>query len=108
MAPGHPQEQTAEDDGADIAAFRREAASHNVNDETLLATDYLNHFNEIAMILELLVDCPDCIDEAKEWRPKTYEEHFNDSGFSAKEFVIAAYTHAPACYASRSTTRFRP
>ena len=63
-----------------------------------MATDYLNHFNEIAMILELLVDCPDCIDEAKEWRPKTYEEHFNDSSFSAKKFVIAAYAHSPACY----------
>ena len=98
MAPGLPQEQPAENGDADIAALRREAASHNVNEETLLATDYLNHFNEIAMILELLADCPDCIDEAKEWQPKTYKDHFNDSGFSAKEFMIAAYTHAPARY----------
>ncbi len=83
---------------ADVDAFRREAAAHNVNEETLLATDYLNHFNEVAMILELVADCPDCIDEAKDWRPKSYEEHFRDSGFSAKDFVIAAYAHAPACY----------
>lgn len=98
MAPGHPQEPSTENSEPDIAEIRRTAASHNVNEETLLATDYLNHFNEIAMILELLADCPECIDEAKEWRPKTYEEHFNDSGFSAKEFVIATYAHAPASY----------
>ena len=85
-------------DSAHLEALRRDAASHNVNEETLLATDYLNHFNEIAMILELVADCPDCIDEAKEWQPKSYPDHFNDSGFSAKEFVIEAYNAAPDCY----------
>ncbi len=96
MAPS--TENKSDNGSADLAALRSEAASHNVNEETLLATDYLNHFNEIAMILELVADCPDCIDEAKEWQPKSYPDHFNDSGFSAKEFVIKAYDAAPDCY----------
>ena len=98
MTPDHILEEQASRLDAHIAQLRRQASSHNVNEETLLATDYLNHFNEIAMILELLADCPDCIDEAKEWQPKTYDAHFRDSGFSAKEFVIEAYEHAPARY----------
>lgn len=70
----------------------------NINEKTFLATDYLNHFNEIVMLLELVPDMPDCLEDAKEWVPKTYPEHFRDSGFSDKELAILAYEHAPARY----------
>ncbi len=48
----------------------------NVNDDTYLATDYLNHFNEIVMLLEMIPDMPDILEDAKEWRPKSYDQHF--------------------------------
>ncbi|MBF0269814.1 MAG: hypothetical protein HQL44_14610 [Alphaproteobacteria bacterium] len=76
--------------------WRQKVSGANINPQTLLATDYLNHFNEIVMMLEMLPDCPECIEEAKEWHPKTYPEHFQDSGFKDKELAIEAYNHVPS------------
>ena len=70
----------------------------NINETTLLATDYLNHFNEIIMVLELVPDMPDCLEEAREWAPKSYQEHFRDSAFTDKELAILAYENAPEAY----------
>jgi len=67
----------------------------NINPETLLATDYLNHFNEIIMLLELVPSMPECFDDAMEWAPKSYEVHFRDSAFTDKELAILAYFNAP-------------
>ncbi len=67
----------------------------NINQETLLATDYLNHFNEIIMLLEMVPMMPDCLEDAKAWVPKSYEEHFRDSAFTDKELAILAYQQAP-------------
>lgn len=74
----------------------RLARGKNINQTTLLATDYLNHFNEIIMVLELLPDMPDCLEEAQAWAPKSYAEHFRDSSFADKELAILAYENAPA------------
>ena len=68
----------------------------NINAETLLATDYLNHFNEIIMLLEMVADIPECLDDALDWQPKDYQAHFRDSGISDKELAIEAYEHVPA------------
>lgn len=76
--------------------FREKVAGKNIDSQTLLATDYLNHFNEIVMMLEMIPDCPECLEEAKLWQPKTYQEHFRDSGFTDKETAIAAYDHVPS------------
>jgi hypothetical protein len=70
----------------------------NINQNTLLATDYLNHFNEIIMLLELLPSMPECYQDAAEWRPKSYPDHFRDSCFSDAELAIFAYENAPANY----------
>lgn len=70
----------------------------NIDPTTLLATDYLNHFNEIVMLLEILPDIPDCLEDARQWQPKTYQEHFRDSVFTDKDLAIFAYEHAPGCY----------
>jgi hypothetical protein len=45
--------------------FQSRVKDANINDQPLLATDYLNHFNEIVMILDMLPDMPELIDEAK-------------------------------------------
>lgn len=70
----------------------------NVNPQTFLATDYLNHFNEIVMVLEILGDCPDCFEDAHGWRPKSYRQHFIDSALSDRMLAVEAYDHAPRRY----------
>ncbi len=82
----------------EASTFRQKVKGTNINEQSLLATDYLNHFNEIVMLLELIPDMPECLDDAKEWSPKSYQEHFGDSVFSDRELAIAAYEHAPAKY----------
>lgn len=76
-------------------ALRERAMGTNVNEQTLLATDYLNHFNEVVMTLEMLADMPELLDEAKEWAPKSYKDHFRDSTIADKELAVEAYDHAP-------------
>lgn len=71
---------------------------HNtqINAETLLATDYLNHFNNVEMIIELLPGAPDYFDEIADWRPRGYVEHFADSPLRDAPLAIEAYRHVPA------------
>lgn len=73
------------------AAFRSELASANINPDSFLATDYLNHFNEIVMLLEMAMDMPDLMEEAAGWKPASYVEHFQNSGFVARELVVKAW-----------------
>jgi len=68
----------------------------NVNPTTLLTNDYLNHFNEIIMLLEILPSAPSQFASTlAEWEHESYEEHFEHSGFRDKELAIAGYRHAP-------------
>lgn len=76
--------------------YRRLVADTTINDETLLSTDYLNHYNEVVMLLDLLPEMPEMLEDLQAWAPKTYQQHFADSVFSHKELAIAAYEHAPA------------
>jgi len=69
-------------------------ASANINPTTGLATDYLNHFNEAIMLLEMLSGCPECLDDFLGWRPMSYREHFLASGFKGRDMAIAAYDDA--------------
>ncbi|MBS0532997.1 MAG: hypothetical protein JSR72_02975 [Proteobacteria bacterium] len=75
------------------AAAARLADAH-INPSTGLATDYLNHFNEAIMLLEMLRECPECLDDLRTWRPRGYREHFQQSNFKARELAIAAYDSA--------------
>lgn len=69
-----------------------------VNPVTLLATDYLNHFNEVLMLLQMVPDMPEMIDECVAWRPKSYSQHFLDSGLKEGPLAAEAYEHSPAAY----------
>lgn len=71
--------------------YRKLVENTTINSRTLLSTDYLNHFNEVVMMIDLVPDMPDMLSEACEWRPKTYAEHFADSSFQHKDLAIAAY-----------------
>ncbi len=70
---------------------KAELAAANINPETGLATDYLNHFNEVAMLIDMLESMPDMAEEILEWKPLSYPEHFNNTGFRAKDLAIQAY-----------------
>lgn len=85
-----------EKDGYD--RYRALVEGTNISRQTLLATDYLNHFNEIVMLLGMLPDMPEMIDECKAWQPKSYTQHFADSSFTDKNLAIEAYARVPSRY----------
>ena len=84
--------------GSDADRAARDAAlsAANINPRTGLATDYLNHFNEAIMLLEMIPDMPDCAEDFLNWRPISYRQHFAASNFSARELAIWAYESADA------------
>ncbi len=87
----------AEDDAA-LAALRARVHDTNISETTLLATDYLNHFNEIVMLIEMLPDMPDMLEEAQAWQPKSYVEHFESSTCPFRDLAIELYPSVPARY----------
>src|ERR1700755_391792 len=68
----------------------------NINPRTGLATDYLNHFNEAIMLLEMVPDMPECAEDFLGWQPLSYCEHFTASNFRARDLAIEAYGSADA------------
>src|SRR6266702_6675154 len=66
----------------------------NINPHTGLATDYLNHFNEAIMLLEMVPDMPACVEDFLTWRPLSCAEHFWASNFKARDLAIEAYETA--------------
>jgi hypothetical protein len=80
--------------GADNQARAAELLAANINPRTGLATDYLNHFNEAIMLLEMITDMPDCAEDFLAWHPLSYADHFTASNFKAKDLAIAAYNSA--------------
>ncbi|HEX6120870.1 MAG TPA: hypothetical protein VFZ03_15590 [Dongiaceae bacterium] len=75
--------------------FCARARGTNVNERTLLATDYLNHVNEIIMLLELVPDAPECLEDCRAWQPMSYVEHFEASSIADRDLAIEAYEFSP-------------
>lgn len=84
------------DELAGYQEYQQKVRGTNISEQTLLATDYLNHFNEIVMLLDMLPDMPDMIEDCKMWQPKSYKDHFADSTFSDKQLAIEAYDRVPS------------
>jgi hypothetical protein len=76
---------------ADNPARAAELRAANINPRTGLATDYLNHFNEAVMLLEMIPDMPECAEDFLAWKPLSYAEHFTASNFKARDLAIEAY-----------------
>ena len=85
--PARPVEAARQLDSAEMAAA-------NINPATGLATDYLNHFNEAIMMLELIPSMPACIDDLMAWNVMTYREHFLAATQKHREDVLVAYDTA--------------
>src|ERR1700731_1401598 len=79
-------------DEARVAQLR----AANINPRTGLATDYLNHFNEAIMLLEMVPAMPECAEDFLTWHPLSYREHFMASNFKARDLAIEAYDSAAA------------
>jgi hypothetical protein len=82
--------------GGNDRARAAELRAANINPRTGLATDYLNHFNEAIMLLEMIPDMPECAEDFLGWHPLSYREHFTASNFKARELAISAYDSADA------------
>ncbi len=80
---------------SDSTLCRHDLVAFNINPKSFLATDYLNHFNEVIMLINMLPDMPDMLDDVLEWEPKSYPNHFAQSGFAGREMAIAAYHQSP-------------
>jgi len=66
----------------------------NVNLSTGFATNYLNHYVEILLLLEMLPSMPEAIDDISLWKPMDYAEHVRQSGLSNSELVLEAFAHS--------------
>ena len=78
--------------------YQKLVEGKNINPQTLLATDYLNHFNEVHMLLGMIAEMPDCIEDVLGWEAISYQQHFEMSVFQYKELAIEAYDHSPLQY----------
>jgi hypothetical protein len=100
----------AADRGIDSAASASSTATSgrggpNINPSTGLSTDYLNHFTEAVMVLEMVGTMPECLDDLRTWEMKTYPEHFAASHFSNRDAIVAAHQSAdPAVRAALDRT----
>ncbi len=74
-----------------LAADPFSLAEANINPLTGLSTDYLNHFNEAIMLLEMLPSMPECHEDLAAWQPLDYHEHFSRSQLTQRELAVAAY-----------------
>jgi hypothetical protein len=94
MTTTHSQPATPPYSGPLDRPSAERLAKANINPATGLATDYLNHFNEAIMLLELVATMPECLPDLMEWRPMTYQDHFAGSAFRDRELAVAAYDAA--------------
>ena len=88
--PARSDRQTGPNEEARAARLR----AANINPRTGLATDYLNHFNEAIMLLEMIPDIPECAEDFLLWYPLSFREHFMASHFKARDLAIEAYESA--------------
>jgi hypothetical protein len=94
--PVRSDRPTPHQTGPDAEARAAQLRAANINPRTGLATDYLNHFNEAIMLLEMIPDMPECVEDFLGWNPLSYREHFAASNLKAREITIEAYDAADA------------
>jgi hypothetical protein len=75
--------------------FKERLVGTNIDPNSLLSTDYFNHFNEVIMLFSMMADAPELLDEVDKWNYITYREHFKQSGLGFADLAIEAYETAP-------------
>jgi hypothetical protein len=63
-----------------------------VNPASGIANDYLNHFNEVLLMIENLpILLPEMIDEIWQWKPVSYTEYFKNSPLPGSAETLRIY-----------------
>lgn len=62
-----------------------------VNPASGLANDFLNVYNEILMLIELLPTMPELADDIAAWRPASYRAYFMQSPLPGSHDALAVY-----------------
>ena len=73
-----------------------------INPATGLSTDYLNHFTEAVMVLEMVGGMPECLDDLRAWQPKSYVSTSPSRPFHNRDAIIAAYEACRSADADRA------
>lgn len=69
-----------------------ERAAALVNPASGIANDFLNHFNEVLLLIENLpVLLPEMVDELLGWTPRTYREYFTHSELPGSKLTLEIY-----------------
>ncbi|MDE2363215.1 MAG: hypothetical protein KGM42_11105 [Hyphomicrobiales bacterium] len=84
--------QGFEEDGdrAKQDALERRAAAL-INPASGLANDFLNVYNEILMLIEMLPEAPELADDVFAWRPCSYRAYFMQSELPGSNEALDAY-----------------
>lgn len=81
----------AEDRIEDTAQLNARAACL-INPASGIANDFLNHFNEILLLVENLpILLPEMIEELLQWTPTTYSQYFTRSKLPGSAAALARY-----------------
>lgn len=88
---------------AEIAAQARTG----IDPVTGLATDFLNQFNEVAMMLDMLAADPSLIEDIERWEARDYATHFAGSGFTDCHLILEAYALSPSLTRRRFEQMYR-
>ncbi len=56
-----------------------------------LANDYLNIFNEVVMLIDVLPSMPEAMDDLIAWKASSYQDYFNNSKLEGHELAVQAY-----------------
>ena len=101
MSSSAPDARVPEEALSYLATDPFSLAEANINPLTGLSTDYLNHFNEAVMLLEMFPSAPECAGDVMAWRPLAYHEHFARSRLKQRELATAAYDRADGSVRNR-------
>lgn len=74
----------------DAGALEQRAAAL-INPASGLANDFLNVYNEILMLIEMLPAMPELADDIFAWRPCSYRAYFMQSALPGRNDALDAY-----------------
>jgi hypothetical protein len=75
--------------------YRQKVAGTNIDQRSLLSTDYFNTFNSVIMLFDMLPDAQDLLEEIEQWQFYDYVEHFKASGLDFSDLAIEVYAFSP-------------
>ncbi len=84
-------ERETENERTDAANSLERRTAALVNPASGLANDFLNVYNEILMLIEMLPDMPDLFDDIAAWRPASYRGYFIQSQLPGRFAALEAY-----------------